>query len=249
MLGGGCEGRTSGGACATEGGGGSTLERARMLGGGSAPALGRTDDCAVGTLGLASCAGTSVCDGAARDRLGPGALDAFASCAGEIATRWSREEAPAVLDRLRGRLRPAAEAEEEDVDAVRVGQLAEAKHGRVRTFGIGVDDDDPRPLYGDAREEHRERHVDDHVSARAQRRGDLLRLSGGIAHEDRLFRARGFFPHPNSLALLRRRLVAERSTDHASGARQQAGQVDQPEDERRQGELSVRVAVHHDRGS
>lgn len=89
-------------------------------------------------------------------------------------------------------LKALASPAEEHVDRLGLGKLAHARDGVERSLGVCVQNHDARPLHRDARDEHRERHVDDVKLRGPKRLRDALGLHRRIADEDRrLLGARG----------------------------------------------------------
>jgi hypothetical protein len=170
------------------------------------------------------------------------------------------EPAPLVRHRVLGpRERVARLAEEHDVDALRVRQLAEPVHRFERPLGVGVDQHHARPLHGDAREEHRHRHIDDHVPARAERLRDALGLRGRVADEDRgRWAPRDLFSLPSApqwFVLALRFAVAwtgrgsparEEYSDALAEPREEDAAVDEREDD--EGEEGFAVGHAEDHG-
>ena len=99
--------------------------------------------------------------------------------------RADEERAAVVGERVVGVLHDAAAAAEvHEVDRPRAGQLAEARELVEDALGVDVEEDDVRALGGDARREHRDRHVDDDVARAAQRVADALGLGRRVTDED-----------------------------------------------------------------
>jgi hypothetical protein len=155
-------------------------------------------------------------------------------------------------------------SKKDDVDPLRIGQVAKALDRLERTFGIRIDQDHTRPLHCDTREQHRHGYVDDDVARGAECFGDSLRLGRGIAHEDRWRRAshdlvcfacasrHDFVLPPNVFVgrLVSLRLpLSEEYPEPLSEPRQERRCVDENEDERRQAEFSTRHSEDHSHGS
>ena len=79
--------------------------------------------------------------------------------------------------------RPSGARDEQDVNVVGVRQLAHAADRVERAVAVGVDEYHVWTLHRHARDEHRERNVDDGIAPQAQRLRRALGLDRGIAHE------------------------------------------------------------------
>src|SRR5439155_601969 len=82
------------------------------------------------------------------------------------------------------RERSSGIAEKENVDPLAARDGAKTRDLVERALGVDVEQDERRRLHRDARDEQRERHVDDRVPLLAQRRRKPIGFRGWVAHED-----------------------------------------------------------------